>query len=240
MIETNQTISIDTIFTFHLEDLITKYEAKLFKKLQTREYVSCEDVLTNFCFELASLSDAEQVFIARTFFIGIITDIIRVQTRKKQLRPKTLSYAYETIATIEKWENITEYYLGIPNYMKRITNDILVEDLQFAGNIHIEKALQLIHFHLEGNLLTVNWIAQQLDISTTHLANTFKLQLGKTVTQYITERKIEEICFQLTYTNLSIKDIRHKFGFTNNSHFIQYFKRLKGITPLQFKKDLMA
>lgn len=234
-----QGISVETILLFNLEALITKYETDLFNNLIKKEYERCQDILTQFCMELLDLSDQEQLFIARTFFISIITDTIRIQTRKNQLQPKTLSYAYESIAKIEKWDNISAYILAIPSFMNRLTTYIIADHVLFEGNIHVEKALQLIHHHLKNKQLSVHWLAKQLDISTTHLANVFKCQVGETISSYIMKRKIEEITFELTHTTKSLKEIRKMFGFSSDSYFIQFFKKLKGVTPLQFRQRVL-
>src|SRR5699024_7872380 len=92
--------------------------------------------------------------------------------------------------------------------------------------------------NLTANKLSVNWLAEQLGISATHLGNLFKLQIGETVSHYITKRKMDEIIFELTYTNQSLKVIREKYGYHNHSHFIQHFKKLQGKTPLKFIQDL--
>src|SRR5690625_2786483 len=231
-------IRLETILLYNIEELITEYEPKIFQSLVKKEYDKCGDYLSDFCFELLELTDEEQVFITRTFFTSLITDIIRVQTRKNQLHPKMLSYAYETIATIEKYENITEYLLYIPTFLNQISTYIIGDHLIIEGNIHVEKALQLINYHLASDVLTVRWIAEQLDISTTHLSNVFKLQMGETITKFIMKRKIDEIAFEIQHSNDSINNIRAKYGFVNHSHFIQQFKKMKGITPLQYKQQL--
>lgn len=182
------------------------------------------------------MSEIEQVFIARTFFVSVITDIIRVHNRKNLLHPRVLSYSYDVIARIEKWENISEFLLSIPWYIERLKKDIIAEHILFEGNIHVEKALQLINYNLEGNVLTVQWIAEKLQISTTHLSNVFKLQLGGTISNYIITRKLDEITYEIAYTNKSLKEIREKYGFMNHSNFIQHFKRYKGMTPLRYKQ----
>lgn len=238
--ETMQGISVETILISDLGEVITEYEMEMFYHLVKKEYDKCEVILSNFCFELLDLSDVEQVFIARTFFISIITDIIRVHTRKNQLHPRILSHAYKGISIIEKWGNITEFILAIPDFMKRLTTQIIDEPILIEGNLHVEKALQLINQHIKDKCLTVNWLALQLSISTTHLANVFKCQVGETIKVYIANRKMDEIVFAITHTNSSLHEIREEFGFTSHNYFIQYFKKHKGITPLQFRQQLLS
>lgn len=187
---------------------------------------------------MLDLSESEQVLIARTFFISLITDVIRIHLRKKSLHPRVLSYAYDTIAHIEKWKNISVFLLSIPWFIGRLKDDIIANQLLIDGSIHIEKAIQLINDNLKSTVLTVRWLANQLQISTTHLTNLFKLQLDETVSAYITKRKMTEITFELTYTNQSLKEIREKYGYLNHSNFIQSFKKHIGMTPLKYLQEL--
>lgn len=240
LFDSNLIIDVDTVVTFQLEEVITTFEQKVFNLLTHQHYEDCEHVLTDFCFELCDLPEREQVFIARTFFISIITDMMRVLTRKKLLHPRILSHAYKIIAIIEKWKHITEYILGIPAYLEHIKTFLITEMHPFSDNIHVEKARQLIHYHIKNSTLTVQWLAQTLGISTTHLTNTFKLATDQNISQYIIDKKVAEICYQLTYTNKSLKTIRTEFNFKSDSYFTQYFKRAKGITPLQYKKEMVA
>lgn len=232
-------ISPETIMLFDIEKVIIKFEKKIYSNIVKRDFVQCEDNLSDFCFELLDLSDKEQLFVARTFFISIITDIIRIQAKKELLHPKVLSYAYKTISKIETWKNITEYLLAIPWFIEQLKTYIIAEHLLYEGNVHVEKALQLISHYLVGNVLNVNWLAEQLGISTTHLCNLFKLQVGTTVSKYIAQRRIEEISYELAHTNNSLQTIREKYGFSNHSYFIQHFKKIKGVTPLQYIRELI-
>lgn len=236
--EDGKDLSVESIMIFNLEEVIAEYDKKVFLSLQKREYNQCENYLSDFCFELLDLSEEEQVLIARTFFVSIVTDIMRVKYRKKLFQPRMLSYSYDVISKIEKWGNLSEYLLSISWFIEQLKENIIADQILFDGCSHVEKALKLINHHLEGKVLTVNWLASQLQISTTHLSNLFKLQLGETVSNFIMKRKMDEIIFELTYTNQSLKEIREKYGFVNHSHFIQYFKKYKGVTPLKYKQEL--
>lgn len=236
-IASNQ-VEMKSIIYYEVDEVITKYDEQIFRYLKKRDYKKCEQTLSDFCFELLELSDVEQVFIARTFFVSIITDIIRIQQRRGRLHPRNLSFAYELIAEIEKWENISEFILNSTYYMEELRAHVLTDYLVAIGCSHMTKALELIDLYLEEDFLTVNYLAQELKISTTHLTNLFKLKIGEPVSEYITRRKLNEIVFEMTYTSKPLKEIREKYGYLNHSHFIQQFKKTFGKTPLQYRQHI--
>jgi len=102
----------------------------------------------------------------------------------------------------------------------------------------LDKALQLINENISSTKLSVNWLAEQLNVSTTHLSNLFRLNLGVNPSNYIAKRKITEITFELIHTSEPLAKIRKKYGFISHSHFIQFFKKHKGITPLKYRQHV--
>lgn len=231
-------LEMKNMIYYGINDVVIKYDEKLFHLLQERNYDECDQALTDFCFELLELKDSEQVFIARIFYISIITDVIRMQQRKGRLHPRNLIVAYNLIAKIEKWENVSEFILNNSFYIDELSKNIIADEVLFQGCEHITKAVQLIEDYLKSPILTVSWLAQELKISSTHLTNLFKLRIGEPVSTYIAKKKLNEIVFEMTYTAKSLKEIRKEYGYTNHSHFIQQFKKHYGKTPLSYIKDL--
>lgn len=236
--ETDQ-VEMKSIIYYEVDAIITKYDEKIFNSLKKRDYKQCEQILTDFCFELLDLPEAEQVFIARVFFVSIVTDMIRMQQRRGRLHPRSLSFAYELISQIEKWDNISEFILKSSYYIEELRTNVLTDYMLALGCPHMTKALELIDLYLTEDYLTVNYLALELQISTTHLTNLFKLRIGELVSEYITRRKLNEIVFEMTYTSKSLKEIREKYGYLNHSHFIQQFKKTFGKTPLQYRQHII-
>lgn len=207
--------------------------------LQQGKKKDLEQYLISFCLTVLDLSDNEQVFVARTFFISIVTDIIRMQSKKGLLQPQPLYKAYELINEIENWDTISEFILGVPSYLETIKSEVLIASPLLEECSHLEKAFELIRTHLCEQKLTVKWLAAQIGISTTHLSNLFKLKMGMTVSEYLAKRKMDEITYELIHTTKSLAAIREKYGFISHSHFIQFFKKHKGTTPLKYKRKML-
>ncbi|WP_010134668.1 AraC family transcriptional regulator [Ochrovirga pacifica] len=84
----------------------------------------------------------------------------------------------------------------------------------------------------------VAFYADQLHISAQNLNQICKRKLGKTASQIIADHMVQEIKRLLVYTNKSVGEIAFDLNFKDVSHFVKYFKRHTGLTPVQFKNAI--
>ena len=82
---------------------------------------------------------------------------------------------------------------------------------------------------------TVDAYASDLCISPKYLTAICKKQSGKTANEWIREQVLEEIRYYLRQTDLSIKQICDRLGFSNSSFFGKYVKEHFGMTPMQLR-----
>ncbi len=76
--------------------------------------------------------------------------------------------------------------------------------------------------------------------STTYLSKFFSDNEGITITDYISNRKIEKIKELMLDSNLNIGDIADAVGFHSRTYFNNYFKRLVGMAPQQYREQLIS
>jgi AraC family transcriptional regulator, transcriptional activator of pobA len=77
--------------------------------------------------------------------------------------------------------------------------------------------------------------AQALAISTNHLNYVIKALTGKSVTAHIHNLSILEAKRLLHFTDLSVKEICYETGFRHAIYFNKLFKKITGMTPLEFR-----
>jgi AraC-like DNA-binding protein len=78
--------------------------------------------------------------------------------------------------------------------------------------------------------------ANQLSVHVNHLNYALKAITGKTTSQLITERLMQEARSLLHHTNLNISEISWMLGFDDLSHFINFFKKGQNQTPKLYRK----
>ncbi|MEJ5106742.1 helix-turn-helix domain-containing protein [Chryseobacterium sp. MYb328] len=80
-------------------------------------------------------------------------------------------------------------------------------------------------------LKTPNDYAQSLSIHVNSLNRSVKEITGKTTSQQITARVIQEANALLTHTDWNVSEIAYGLGFEEPAYFTNYFKKQTGITP---------
>lgn len=228
----------EKIINYEMAELLIEYDAAIFESLMRHDYDVVEEKLSNFCLDLLRFSEEKQRMFAKVYFTSILTELIRVQLRKQLLHAELVANSFRAIEQMERWDNISEFLMNIPFFMKQLEKIVMAEHSLFITNKHVKRAVRLIERNLKNERLSVSWLADELTISTTYLSNLFKIETGETASTYIAKRRIKEITYELKFMNKSIAEIRKSYGFKNNSNFIQHFKKYVGVTPLQYKRQM--
>ena len=116
--------------------------------------------------------------------------------------------------------------------------------LDFTGKMHlirkgatskpITACLDYIYAHIKERI-TIEDLAEHTNLSTSYLSKLFKKELGISVSDYIREKKIEKSQNLLKFCDYSLVDIANYLSFSSQSHFIQSFKQLVGMTPKKYR-----
>jgi AraC-like DNA-binding protein len=87
--------------------------------------------------------------------------------------------------------------------------------------------------------LSIDQAASLVHMSINSFCRYFKKRTGKTFTQYINDVRITYACELLVEGELNVAQVCFESGYENLSYFNRQFKRLKGITPLQYRKEYL-
>jgi two-component system, response regulator YesN len=100
----------------------------------------------------------------------------------------------------------------------------------------IRRAIEYIRINLNQDL-SLNSISGALNLSTYELSRQFKRETGKTITEYINNQRINESLYILENGNISITDVAFTIGFNDVNYFTKVFKKIKGITPSEYRRS---
>lgn len=100
----------------------------------------------------------------------------------------------------------------------------------------VHNAIECIYSNINKRI-TVNEIAEMVQLSPSHLSRLFKKEMGLSISDYIRGKKIEHAKNLLRYSDYSYVDIANYLSFDSQSHFIKVFKKYEGITPRQYRNQ---
>lgn len=96
--------------------------------------------------------------------------------------------------------------------------------------------LELIEGELDGDL-SLATIAGVLDMGTTKLSAGFRAATGRSLHQYVIERRVEKARDLIETRKLSLAEIAFATGFCSQSHMTRAFRAHLGVTPGRYRAD---
>lgn len=117
------------------------------------------------------------------------------------------------------------------------TNEIVLDVLNRAGNERnvIAEVKAYIDQHVNEEISREE-LARMVFLNEDYLSRLFRKREGISITQYITERKIERAKSLLEIPEVSITMAAEGIGISNFPYFSKMFKRETGVSPSDYKK----
>lgn len=95
---------------------------------------------------------------------------------------------------------------------------------------------QYIKLHLSDNL-SLTRIAQEVSLNPSYLSRWYKRTTGKSLSDYIAEKKLELSKELLLGTAMKMHEISDRLGFSDQHYFFRFFKKTLGCTPQEFREQ---
>lgn len=99
----------------------------------------------------------------------------------------------------------------------------------------LERQFPIDDQHPAIHLRTASDFADQLNIHVNHLNRAIKETLQKTTTQVIADRVAQEAKILLRHSKWGVAEIAYSLGFTEATHFNNFFKKHTAISPTKFR-----
>jgi len=104
------------------------------------------------------------------------------------------------------------------------------------------KRIATIHEYLMNNYredIDLRRIAELVNMAEGSLCRFFRMNMGKTLFEYLNQIKIEFACKLLMDQDLGVLEVCLDSGFNNLSHFNKQFKRTIGMPPSEYRKRFL-
>lgn len=100
----------------------------------------------------------------------------------------------------------------------------------------VRRARQYIQKHFSQPDLTLESVAQFLNVSPVYLSRMIKQELGISFTHLLTKTRMEKASELLLSTELPIHEIAERVGYDTQHYFSTAFKKTIGVSPNQYRK----
>ncbi len=179
-----------------------------------------------------------------TFFSYSVSEALHLSEGEKQ----TLT---ELIYAIEK-----EYKANLDQFSQGVIVTAIEQLLNYSQRFYgrqfltrqklntdfISRFEQLVSEYFQSNLLsekglpTVDYFANQLNLSTSYLTDLLKKETGKTTKEYLQIEVIEKAKYKLLNSNDTVNEIAYNLGFEYPQYFNRLFKSKTGMTPVEYRQ----
>ncbi|GIZ09854.1 AraC family transcriptional regulator [Flavobacterium sp. UMI-01] len=88
----------------------------------------------------------------------------------------------------------------------------------------------------EKGIPSIEQLAEKMSVSQRYLSDTLKKETGKTTTEHLQLRMIDEAKNFLLQPNKSISEVAYELGFEYPQYFSRLFKKKEGISPSEYQQ----
>lgn len=99
----------------------------------------------------------------------------------------------------------------------------------------LERQFPIDENHKEIQLRSASDYARQLNVHVNHLNKAIKENSGRTTTQIIAERLLQEAKILLKHSPWTVSEIAYALGFKEVTHFNNFFKKHQQLSPLKYR-----
>jgi two-component system, response regulator YesN len=134
---------------------------------------------------------------------------------------------------ISKFQTLQE----LKDYLLEQIDKILqgIEDIESNSRAILE-VMNFIKENYKKPYLSVKLLADHVYLTPTYLSSLFKKETGKTISEYLTEIRIEKSLDLLMKPHAKLHEVAEKIGYSDPNYYAKNFKKLKGLTPSQFRR----
>lgn len=101
----------------------------------------------------------------------------------------------------------------------------------------INQALNYIKYHYMEKI-SLDDVADEMNISKHYLSSIFKKETGENMSLYINKLRIEKAKQLLLESDIKIKEVFEKVGYSDQQYFSKVFKKITGKTVVEYKEGM--
>lgn len=139
------------------------------------------------------------------------------------------------VPSLDDFETTTELKTAFLHLFEEI-GERLADKRSFKQNDLIRQINEKITTSYMDPNLSLNLIADELDMSPIYISRVYKQQTLTAIMDVVMETRMQEVSRLLRETDLSVSAIAEQAGFTSSSYLHRMFKRHFSVTPIEYRR----
>lgn len=133
---------------------------------------------------------------------------------------------------LENCETLDDCITAINAFCNKLEDVLLSKD---AFSYNISKAIRYIQSNY-NNELTLGEVAKFVNMSPGYFSSAFKKETKHSFIEYLNLARVERAKKLLLGTEFKSYEIADKVGFSDNTYFCKVFKKVSGISPIEYRE----
>ena len=169
---------------------------------------------------------------------GIYFRFLEVLFQKAEFSAETSALDNSAIVGMI-WEKLHEIDSldGCQRYLEEETADYFKNVEELAQN---NQTMIMIISYIQSNYmeqeLCLENISENVYLSPNYLSSLFKKKMGKTISQYIADVRVQHAKELLRDRSMKLYDVAVKTGYKDANYFTKIFKKAVGVTPSEYRE----
>jgi two-component system, response regulator YesN len=210
---------------FNLDGFIVEMKRRNFE--EAFHYLQVHASILSKCFK-------SDIFEYKAFFGNIIFNIT-ILLSNMDFEIKELDRAkYSYFRFIDEAQNADEVVRILDRFIME-AKKCITSHIGQAENINIKMIMEYISEHY-AEPLTLTDVARYFHFNPSYLSSLFSNHNKEGFIEYLNKIRIEEATKLLAKGTATISEISSMVGFSDHSYFCKVFKKIKGLSPSQFKR----
>lgn len=211
------------------------YENELLETVSQGLTSRAELMLGNFSMKMMERRSSDPVRNAKIYCF-ICNSLLRKAAEKGGVHPLHLDSTSSALA--RKIEVIGTVDEGAELMMDMVRSYCrLVRNLSTSRySPFVRRCIAYIDSNIAGDL-SLRALAALQNVNASYLSTLFRREVGKTVTEYVNEKRMDAAARLLRTSKLQIQTVAQHCGMSDVNYFSKMFKKHYGVTPRQFRDE---
>ena len=163
---------------------------------------------------------------------GVLNAILKSCDNFPLLYEEGVDY-HQKLLEMKTSDELFSWFETMIEKVKKINGEIISDNIQK----NLNKIINYIDSHYTDNDLSLELLAEKVDISVSYVSAILKKEKNTTFVKYLTTLRMEKAKELLKNPNMKIVDIAESIGFSEPYYFSHSFKKYQGVSPKEYRTN---